>query len=88
MSWNYWKIYTVKEFEVQNVPQVTIRRDLDTIGTVEISFFKGFNLSVLFQGVILTPNLNGRNPFYKNGVAAYIDEKGQIWVGKENESNL
>lgn len=88
MSWNYWKVYTVKKFEVQNVPQVTITRDLDTLGTVEISFFQGFNLSVLFQEVILTPNLNDRNPFYKNGVAAYIDEKGQIWVGKKNENNL
>ena len=88
MSWNYWKVYTVKEFEVQNVPQVTITRDLDTLGTVEISFFQGFNLSVLFQGVILTPNLNDRNPFDKNGVAAYTDEKGQILVGKENENNL
>lgn len=88
MSWNYWNVYTVEKFEVQNVPQVTITRDLDTLGIVEISFFKGFNLSVLFQGVILTPNLNDRNPFYKNGVAAYIDEKGQIWVGKENEDSL
>lgn len=79
---NWYKVGNAEEIRKKGIPQVVTTQNLEDLGFTEIVFLIGFNLSVIFQGEILTPNLNGRNPFYKGRTTAYIDPENQdIWCG-------
>lgn len=87
-KWRWWKITDLTEFDKLNVPDLYLSVNLDGLGLTDIVVMRGFNISVLFLGYILTPFLNDRNGFsMANKVSAYIDEENNLWVG-QNESNL
>lgn len=87
-KWRWWKITDLTEFDKLNVPDLYLSVNLDGLGLTDIVVMRGFNISVLFMGYILTPFLNNRNGFSAgNKVSAYIDEDNNLWVG-QNESNL
>lgn len=87
-KWNWWKITDLNEFDKLNVPDLYLSLNLDGLGMTDIVVMRGFNISVLFMGYVLTPFLNNRNAFSANHkVSAYIDENNNLWVG-QNESNM
>lgn len=87
-KWRWWKIYNLDELNKVDVPDVYLSLNLDGLGLADIVVMRGFNISVLFLGYVLTPFLNDRNGFsMANKVSAYIDEENNLWVG-QNESNL
>lgn len=87
-KWRWWKITDLTEFDKLNVPDLYLSVNLDGLGLTDIVVMRGFNISVLFLGYILTPFLNNRNGFSSaNKVSAYIDEDNILWVG-QNESNM
>jgi hypothetical protein len=87
-KWRWWKIYNLDELNKVDVPDVYLSLNLDGLGLTDIVVMRGFNISVLFLGYVLTPFLNDRNGFsMANKVSAYIDEENNLWVG-QNESNL
>ena len=84
MKVNWYKVGNAKEFEAMNIPQLVQEVELEDKGMAEIVFINGFNISIIFNGEVLTPELNGRNPFFRNQTTAYIDpETKDIWVGYE-----
>lgn len=84
MTVNWYKVGNAKEFEAVDIPQFVQSLELENMGLVEIVFIKGFNISIIFNGEVLTPELNGRNPFFRNKTTSYIDpETKDIWVGYE-----
>lgn len=87
-KWRWWKITDLTEFDKLNVPDLYLSVNLDGLGLTDIVVMRGFNISVLFLGYVLTPFLNNRNGFSSaNKVSAYIDEDNILWVG-QNESNM
>lgn len=87
-NWRWWKILNLDEFTALNVPDYYLTLNLEGIGLTDIVIMRGFDISVLFLGYVLTPFLNNRNGFnIKGKVSAYIDEQNNLWVG-QNESNL
>lgn len=87
-NWRWWKILNLDEFTALNVPDYYLTLNLEGIGLTDIVIMRGFDISVLFLGYVLTPFLNNRNGFnIQNKVSAYIDEQNNLWVG-QNESNL
>lgn len=87
-KWRWWKIYNLDEMNQVDVPDVYLSLNLDGLGLTDIVVMRGFNISVLFLGYVLTPFLNNRNGFsMANKVSAYIDDENNLWVG-QNESNL
>ena len=87
-KWRWWKITDLTEFDKLNVPDLYLSVNLDGLGLTDIVVMRGFNISVLFLGYVLTPFLNNRNGFSSaNKVSAYIDEDNNLWVG-QNESNM
>lgn len=87
-KWRWWKVFDLNEFDSLNVPDYYLSVNLEDLGMTDIVIMRGFNISVLFMGYVLTPFLNNRNGFsMANKVSAYIDEENNLWVG-QNESNL
>lgn len=84
MTVNWYNIGNKAEFEAKGIPQEVVTKDLEDLGQQEIVLIKGFEFSVIFMGEMLTPSLNGRNPFNKGKVACYVDpETSDVWVGHE-----
>lgn len=81
MTVNWYNIGNEQEFLAKGIPQETKRLDLEDLGEVDVVLLAGFRTSVIFNGEMLTPTLNGRNPFYKTETSCYIDENKDIWVG-------
>ncbi len=83
MTVNWYDVGNKDEFLAKAIPQETKKLNLEDLGEVEVVFLSGFAFSVIFNGEMLTPNLNGRNPFYKDKTSCYIDENNEVWVGCE-----
>lgn len=88
MAANWFKIADFKEFKNGNIPQKTITVTLEDVGDREITLLNGIMPSVIFENCVLVPNLNGRNPTIENGVAAFVDATGWLWVGLENAVDM
>lgn len=85
MTVAWYNIGNKAEFEAKGIPQEVFTKELEDLGQQEIVFIKGFSFSVIFMGEMLTPSLNGRNPYDKGKVACYVDpETSDVWVGYEN----
>lgn len=84
MAVSWYNIGNKAEFEAKGIPQEVFAKELEDLGQQEIVFIKGFYFSVIFMGEMLTPSLNGRNPYDKGKVACYVDpETSDVWVGYE-----
>lgn len=87
MRVEWWKIANVDEFKEAGIPQRTLNLNLEDKGQVEIALLNGVaGVSVIFDGYVLTPYMNGRNAFFKNDVTCFIDSNMDIWVGNEVNS--
>jgi hypothetical protein len=78
---NWYNVGNRDEFLAKGIPQETITAELDGIGQEDIVFLSGFSFSVIFKGEVLTPFLNGRNPYYRNKAGCMIDDNGDVWCG-------
>ncbi len=78
---NWYNVGNKIEFEAKGIPQEEKTLDLEDLGEVSVVFLAGFNFSIIFNGEMLIPSLNGRNPFYKNETTSYVDKNGDVWVG-------
>lgn len=84
MSVNWYNVGNKTEFLEKDIPQEVKTLDLEDLGRVDVVFISGFNFSVIFNGEMLTPKLNGRNPFYTKKNTCYVDEQtNEVWVGYE-----
>ena len=57
-KWRWWKIYNLDELNKVDVPDVYLSLNLEGLGLTDIVVMRGFNISVLFLGYVLTPFLN------------------------------
>lgn len=81
MSVNWYKVGNKNEFLKKEIPQEEKTLDLEDLGETSVIFLAGFEFSIIFNGEMLIPSLNGRNPFYRNETTSYVDENGDVWVG-------
>lgn len=81
----FYKIINLDEFEALDLPSRSLEVTLDSIGLKTILVTKGETVSLLYEGVFLSVNLNGNNPFEFDGHAVYIDENNDIYLGIAKE---
>lgn len=81
MTYTWYYIFNKAAFEATELVSRTYTVNLESIGQREILVTKGNALSMLYEGVFLTLELNDKNPFEFDGHAAYIDENDNVWLG-------
>ena len=81
---DWYKIISIEDFEKNGTPSMDISADTQERGRLDISVYKGVFYALVYDGVYLPVGLNGRNPFIKNGYAAYSDGS-YLWIGFLNE---
>lgn len=81
MKW--YKLFNVSQ--TANLPYVEETFKLQGVGTLTARLCKGqfYSLVLPDEGLVLSPKLNKRNPFITadGRYGAFLDAKGQIWLG-------
>lgn len=81
-SVKWYNVGNKEEFLNKDIPQEVKTIDLEDLGEKEVVFINGINFSVIFNGRMMTPDLNGRNPFDAVDNTCYVDNlTGEVWVG-------
>lgn len=85
MIYNWFKIFNLTEFEALDLVSKNYHLDLEGLGEKDILVTKGNGVSILYEGIFLTVNLNAKNPFPFEGHAVYIKENNDVYLGIEVE---
>lgn len=80
-QYNWFFIFNAAEFNALNLVSRTYYMNLEGIGDRDILVTKGNHLSILYEGIFLPLELNGKNPFEFEDHAAYIDDNDNVWLG-------
>lgn len=90
MTFTWFKIFNLTEFEALNLVSKTYTQILEGIGQKDILVTKGECVSMLYEGIFLPLQLNDINPFIKEGeaegdlaYAIYIDADDDVYLGIE-----
>ncbi len=83
MSTHYdaYKIINLDDFNDLELVSRKLSIVLGTLGLVDILVTKGNLVSLFYDGVFLSLNLNDKNPFEFEGKAIFIDPDNNIWLG-------
>lgn len=83
MIFNWFKIFNTVEFAALGLVSKTYTFNLDGVGQKDIFVTKGVTYGITYEGVFLSLNLNGLNPFSFEGYAIYVDENNDVYLGIE-----
>ena len=85
---NWYKIFNLTEFEALELVSRTYTLDLEGLGLKDILVTKGNRIALTYEGVMLSLELNDRNPYEFEGLAVYIDDETQdVYLGIEVEDD-
>ncbi len=85
MNYDWFKVFNMDEFEGLGLVSKEYEVVLEDYGLKSIYVFKGDFVSVLFDDVFLTVNLNDRSPFAIDQRAVFMDDNLDVWVGVQVE---
>lgn len=83
MVFTWFKLFNVADFEDADLVSREYTIVLQGIGSKTFLVTKGDSLSITFNDVFLTLNLNDRNPFIFEGLAVFVNEVDDVFVGIE-----
>lgn len=84
MSYSAYLICNKAEFEALELISKTYTVNLPELGQKDVLVTNGNLLALTFEGVFLGINLNSKNPFFKDGYAAFLDESNDVYLGIED----
>lgn len=86
MTYDWYKLFNLDDFNATGLTSQTKTVILEGRGQKEVSIFKGIGVSIMYDDVFLTMNLNDANPFAFENKAIYVDGNNDIWLGIELEN--
>lgn len=79
--YDWYKILNKAEFEADSIPSREVTVVLEGVGQKTVMVTNGILVSLVYEGVMLSPGLNDENPFAYGGYAAFLDENNDLWLG-------
>jgi len=86
MIFNWYKIANLTAFLATGLVSRTIDVALEDIGQKSVLITRGNLLSMTVDDVMLSVQMNGRNPFTFEGRGIYLDGNNDLWYGVEVEA--
>lgn len=83
MTFGWYKLFNKTEFVGLDLVSRTLNLELEGIGEKDILITLGETLSITYEGVFLSCELNDKNPFVFEGHAVYLDANNDVWLGIE-----
>lgn len=81
MIYDWYKIFNLDTFNALDLISKKYTLNLEGLGQQEILVTKGNLVSLLYNGVFLSLNLNDVNPFEMDGYACYISDSNDVYLG-------
>ena len=82
MIFNWYRIFNLSEFLATSLVSRTYTLELENLGIKDILATSGKTVSVNYEDVMLSINLNNKNPFIFEGHAVYLDSISQdVYLG-------
>jgi len=78
---NWFRLFRLPNFDDLGLTSTQISVALEGYGLHDILICKGNETSILYEGVFLTINMNGKNAFRLDDNAVYLDSNDDVWLG-------
>lgn len=84
MLFTWFKIFNLADFQETGLVSRTYTLNLEGVGERNILVTQGDLVSITYDDVMLSIELNGMNPFYFEGYAVWVDvETDDVFLGIE-----
>ena len=78
----WYRIFNLTEFLATDLISRTYTLELENVGIKDVLVTNGKTVAVTYEDVMLSINLNGKNPFVFEGHAVYLAEATQdVYLG-------
>ena len=81
MERTWYKIANRTDFEDSGLVSQSVNVTTNDRGSLSVVLTHGNYISLVFNGVLLPVEFDGKNPFAFGGYAVYVDETADIWLG-------
>lgn len=81
MTYNWYFLTVLQDFIDSGLVSREITLNYPGLGLKTVLITRGSLYSILFEGVLLSIDLNSKNPFEFGGYAVYYDSAGGVWLG-------
>lgn len=81
MTYEWYKVFNLDEFNALNLPSRNYELDLEDKGVKNILVTKGIGVGVLFDDVFLMIDLNDKRPFTFEDKAVDVNENNDVSIG-------
>lgn len=80
-DFNFYKIFNKAEFEALDLVSKEYNLTFADLGPKTILVTKGNTISITYEGVLLSLELNDKNPFEFDGYAIFLSITGDVYLG-------
>lgn len=81
----FYKLFNYEDFLATGLVSRNLNLELDDIGFKDILIVRGVLVSIYYEGVLLSINMNDLNPFEFDGYAAYLHSDGFVYLGIDKD---
>jgi len=81
MIFMWYRIFNLTDFLATNLVSRTYSLELENVGIKDILVTNGNTISLTYEDVMLSLNLNEKNPFIFEGHACYLAENQDVYLG-------
>lgn len=83
MQFIWFRLFNATEFDDLDLVSKEYTVNLDGVGEKKFLVTRGDLISILYDDVLLSLNMNDQNPFYFEGLAVFVNEVDDVFIGIE-----
>jgi hypothetical protein len=83
ITYDWYKIFSLTDFLNEEITSREMIVLLESIGRTTVLISRGNLVSITYNGVFLPVNFLENNPYIDSGLASYVDDDNNVWLGIE-----
>ncbi len=85
-TYDWYLIFNLDEFNALGLVARTYQYNVPGKGVKDFFVTKGNLVSITYEGVMLSLNMNDENPFFFDDMGIAIDPDNNVWIGLDPET--